>query len=194
MKIRKVTAALLAAGISLSAGGACHGSFVLNRGWDRFVSGINNKWVKAIIFIISIPIYFIAFALDAIVFNLVEFWSGSNPIAGAGSDGQQSAVVIENQNERIEMVRSPDGERLDIQISREGQPVFAFVALRAAPGALFVEQGGRLEIANASIMREAGGALLQLNAGGEDLGQRRIDNSTLEALQNAQFRLEAGLR
>jgi hypothetical protein len=64
----------------------CYGGFNLTRklhGWNGQVS---NKWVNTLIFwaFIIIPVYEVCTFVDAIAFNVIEFWSGKNPIdAGA---------------------------------------------------------------------------------------------------------------
>jgi hypothetical protein len=51
--------------------------------WNRSVS--DSKWVGELIFIgtVIIPVYSIAFLLDAVIFNSIEFWGGKNPISPA---------------------------------------------------------------------------------------------------------------
>ncbi len=48
--------------------------------WNEGVS--ENRWVKELVFLgcTIIPVYSFAYALDILVFNSIEWWSGSNPI------------------------------------------------------------------------------------------------------------------
>jgi hypothetical protein len=73
------------AGSILFTQSGCMGSFNLTKKlyeWNNSVSG--DKFVNNLVFwMLSfvLPAYSIALFLDAVIFNLVEFWTGSNPVA-----------------------------------------------------------------------------------------------------------------
>ena len=63
---------------------SCLGSFsAFNnlKDWNQGVS--DSKFVNNLVFwgLNIIPVYGLFFLGDAIIFNVIEFWSGSNPIA-----------------------------------------------------------------------------------------------------------------
>jgi hypothetical protein len=71
-------------GIILMSQTACFGSFGLVKTLYEWNDGVSdNKFVKSIITwaMIVIPVYGLAGFLDFVIFNLIEFWSGSNPVA-----------------------------------------------------------------------------------------------------------------
>ena len=86
---KKIVVSVSLAGlISLAAfpSTGCYGGFNLTRkvhGWNGQVS---NKWVNTLIFwaFIIIPVYEVCTFVDAIVFNVIEFWSGKNVINAGG--------------------------------------------------------------------------------------------------------------
>lgn len=62
----------------------CFGEFQLTRklySWNDSVT--DNKFVKTLLFygMAIIPVYAAGGFLDVVVFNLIEFWGGSNPLA-----------------------------------------------------------------------------------------------------------------
>ena len=70
------------AAMALAASG-CYGPFNLTRrlyNWNGQVSP--GRWEKEFVFIVLayIPVYGLAIAGDAIVFNSMEFWTGNNPV------------------------------------------------------------------------------------------------------------------
>lgn len=76
-----VALALVAAVAALSAG--CFGKFQLTRKVYDVNKSIDEKYVRSAatwIFVL-VPVYGIAALLDLIVFNVIEFWTGENPVA-----------------------------------------------------------------------------------------------------------------
>ncbi len=75
----------------------CYGNFALTRkvyDWNGSVSG--DKYVNNLVFWLLnfIPIYYAAGAVDMIVLNTIEFWTGSNPMAmEAGAEKIQYANI-----------------------------------------------------------------------------------------------------
>ena len=66
---------------------SCIGSFpVFHKihSWNQNVSG--NKFVNELVFIAFhiIPVYEISYLADGLIFNTIEFWGGSSPIAKVG--------------------------------------------------------------------------------------------------------------
>jgi len=91
-KTRIITFALAASIMSSS----CLGSFsAFNnlKDWNHQVS--DSKFVNNLLFwgLNIIPVYGLFLAGDAIIFNLIEFWSGSNPIAMAEGDIETETIV-----------------------------------------------------------------------------------------------------
>ncbi|MDH8701728.1 hypothetical protein M2138_001077 [Dysgonomonadaceae bacterium PH5-43] len=77
------TVALLSSSILFSS---CIGSFGLfNKllSWNKSVD--SEKWVNELVFfaLAAVQVYTIAYAVDALVLNSIEFWTGENPIAEA---------------------------------------------------------------------------------------------------------------
>lgn len=94
-------AALLCGSICLSS---CMGSFTLSKmvlDVNQTITG--NKYVNNLLFwVLGYPCYGIATFADAVLFNTIEFWTGSNPIAAGetksvkGTNGDYLVTTTEN--------------------------------------------------------------------------------------------------
>src|SRR5690242_1708980 len=86
----------LAAAMLLTFTAGCFGSWNLTRklwSWNKSVSP--NKWVQWFVFLalVIIPVYEICGGLgDTLIFNSVEFWTGSNPIT-VMNDGPRQVIA-----------------------------------------------------------------------------------------------------
>ena len=81
--VKGIALVLVAAVGALSAG--CFGKFQLTRKVYDMNQSIDEKYVRSAatwVFVI-VQVYTIAALLDLIVFNVIEFWSGENPVAEA---------------------------------------------------------------------------------------------------------------
>jgi hypothetical protein len=105
-KILALFAALLATGSTLTG---CYGSFGLTKKVYQFNGSVGNKWMKSLLFFVMagvVPVYGITTFVDAVVLNLIEFWTGSNPVAHNGKDFDQKLA---------------DGTRVQGQILNDGR-------------------------------------------------------------------------
>jgi hypothetical protein len=75
-----VLAALLAVGSTLSG---CYGSFGLTKKLYQANGTIGNKYLKSLVTVLMtvIPVYGVGALADVAIFNLIEFWTGSSPMA-----------------------------------------------------------------------------------------------------------------
>lgn len=104
MKKRNKVAALFLASIFTLSQTACLGSFNLTQNiheWNR--NATDNKFVNNLLFWVMciIPVYGAGIFLDAVIFNLIEFWSGSNPIAMKA--GEMEKQIYEKDGVAYEM-------------------------------------------------------------------------------------------
>ncbi len=73
----------------------CFGSFsLIKKVYEFNESAVDNDILKTLLFYVLniVPVYGVAGALDVIIFNLLEFWTGSNPISMA--TGQMEEQLI----------------------------------------------------------------------------------------------------
>ena len=138
--MRAVVVSLLFAGLMLS-NTACIGRMATSGLVGKFnLSVTESKWGRELVFLCLyiIPVYPTAGAIDLIIVNSIEFWSGTNPINGEprlARVGDQKYVVAENGSEAISTlredgsidieVRGPDGSSHFVNIVRDEGRVVA---------------------------------------------------------------------
>ncbi len=84
---------------------SCLGSFsAFNnlKDWNQEVS--DSRFVNNLVFwgLNIIPVYGLFFLGDTIIFNVIEFWSGSNPIAM--EEGDEELQMVERDGNTFEMI------------------------------------------------------------------------------------------
>lgn len=94
---------------------SCLGSFSAwnnLKDWNEDFS--DNKYVNNAIFwgLNIIPIYSLFYAGDVLIFNLVEFWSGSNPLAM--NEGEVEKQLIEKDGVQYEMIATKNEIRIKV--------------------------------------------------------------------------------
>ena len=114
MKKKSLTllvAATLASSVLFSS---CIGSFGLSNkllDWNR---NIDSKFVNELVFVAFwiVPVYEISALADILVLNSIEFWSGSNPVADAGTvktiETKDGTYAIETQKDGYHSKRRID--------------------------------------------------------------------------------------
>jgi len=100
-QMKKALVALgLAASLFLSS---CMGSWGLTKAvyeWNDGVTG--NKFVDNVLFWVLSPVYGFTIAVDFYIFNLIEFWTGSNPVAMAPGAYEKQNVALNGEEYLIE--------------------------------------------------------------------------------------------
>ena len=120
----RMAVALVALGFAASG---CYGPFYLTRKVWKFNGEVSdNKWVVEVVHLIclALPIYSIAGAADGLIFNSIEFWTGSNPLSEASADGVKATrrIVRGDTEYLLKRVAGPAGDDLVIEQFRSGQP------------------------------------------------------------------------
>jgi Domain of unknown function (DUF3332) len=135
MSMKKTIAiAVLATFLPLATSG-CFGTFQLTRKVYQFNRTVSpDKWVREIAFLVMIfvPIYGFASLFDAVLFNSVEFWTGSNPVLASDgasqtletADGTAVLTRVDANTLDVRVTRS-DGEASRFQVTREGDGFIA---------------------------------------------------------------------
>lgn len=127
----------------------CFGKFQLTRRLYDVNRSVEDKYLRsAVTWLFAIPYGFTAF-LDFFVFNLIEFWSGENPIAGVP----------------VVRVLARGGEKAVVTIGRDGDATVATVEKYVA-GRLVATLSARDDLAGrvTAVVRGAGGNEERLEA------------------------------
>jgi hypothetical protein len=107
MKIIRKTALLFAMSSLVITQTGCFGEFALVRKVYRWNEGLESKFVRTLVFyaLNIIPVYGIAGFIDFAILNLIEFWSGSNPVSMNEGDHEMQLVTIKGVKYRIEATK-----------------------------------------------------------------------------------------
>jgi hypothetical protein len=107
MKIIRYSVLLLTLGSITITQTGCFGTFALTRKAYNWHDGVsNNKFVKSLLLWIPMAIvYSITAMLDVVIFNLIEFWSGSNPLSMNEGDHEEQLVTFKGERFRIEATK-----------------------------------------------------------------------------------------
>lgn len=97
--LTKVSVIVLLVATTVSMSG-CYGPFALTsklHDWNGQVS--NAKFVNELVFVglCILPAYELCVLGDALIFNSIEFWGGSNPIAMNAGEVEESNILHEGQ-------------------------------------------------------------------------------------------------
>jgi hypothetical protein len=102
----------------------CFGNFAATRKVYEFNGSFGDKWMNQIMFwvLTFVPAYEIAAFADVVLFNTIEFWTGSNPVAMgpndevikyASQDGKNLKITIRQNEVKVEDIGNP-GEELEL--------------------------------------------------------------------------------
>lgn len=99
-KITFIGMATLMLGVSI-LGSGCFGKFALVRKVYEWNDSLGNNFVKTLVFygLNIIPVYGFAGAIDFWILNLIEFWTGSNPMAMKAGETEKQVVLGKDGNQ-----------------------------------------------------------------------------------------------
>ena len=197
MSVRKwVRTALVVTLVSLfSVTTACYGSFNLTRSlykWNGQMRGTKefpDKWMRELLFLPMMPIYFLAAFGDALIVNSVEFWSGRNPIrmSREGEDGR--LLIVQAGETTVRMRLAENSNSASVSYAKAGRVVRSGKIVEANGSYDFVDESGRTLYS--AELNDAGGIVIvdgecQLihTISGEQLAQDTRRLAALETFSN----------
>lgn len=119
----------------------CIGSFNLTKKVYNWNQSVGDKWVNELVFLVFlvVPVYEISLFIDGIILNLIEFWSGNNPVSFVGEDGKN---YVKAGNETYEMIKNRK-QVVFQRINTEGDDIFQVIIDKKSKTA-FINQNGKL--------------------------------------------------
>ena len=114
----------------------CAGQYALFNKAHPAIGNLGGKWIGAIVnWIIGLPIvYPVCIFADVFIFNVIEFWSGKNPIAFGNSfeqideNGNRLAAVKNDDGTLSLRITEITGETTEYLLEREGSDFSMFDA------------------------------------------------------------------
>jgi Domain of unknown function (DUF3332) len=138
--------------ITLTSFANCFGKFALVRKLYGFNDGIGGsdlvgRFLKTLVFWIIayiLPIYGIAFLVDFVIINLIEFWTGNNVI-GLNEYDKDGVFVknFEKDGQSIRMTYTNYGSKLIVDFNN-GSKKGTFTMLKSQPGKFYQDNQGKL--------------------------------------------------
>lgn len=106
-KFRKILLALMLGSVLITQTG-CYGSFsLLTRVYD-WNGSIEDRFVRSVVFwaLCIIPVYGASAMIDTVILNVIEFWSGDNPLSMKEGQHQEQIITCKNGRFRVEASRN----------------------------------------------------------------------------------------
>ncbi len=150
----------LALGLTLVFGAGCYGQFALTKkvhAWNGKVT--DNKFVHSLLFwgMVIVPVYEVVTFVDAVFFNVVEFWTGQNLLDNPGalqvSAMADGSMVFATTEHRYRLYPIND---TGVRIFVDG--VYAGRATRTPAGDVAIENeaaGQTMVVASQDVLRLA---------------------------------------
>ena len=112
---------------------ACYGKFMLTRKVYEINGKVtDNKFVHSLVMwvFMIVPVYFLAGVADVVILNLVEFWTGTNPMGAevTTDDGTKVTMKHEVKNglNTMTLTAMKDGKLLrTVVLTKKGESVDA---------------------------------------------------------------------
>lgn len=109
----KIISVLIIASFLSTSLNSCYGSFTLTKKLYSWNGSLDNKFVKSgvmwLLFIV--PVYEIAGAVDFILLNTIQFWTGKNPMAMKA--GERETQLVKMDDKEYEVIATQN--RFDIK-------------------------------------------------------------------------------
>jgi hypothetical protein len=106
-RLGKVVALVLVVSVGVVFSAGCFGKFQLTRKVYDINKSVEDKYLRSAVtwLLVIIPVYGLAGLLDFILFNVIEFWSGENPIVS----GPQTRVYAKGDDRAVMTIAREDG-------------------------------------------------------------------------------------
>lgn len=175
-RLIKGTALGMALSLSVLSAG-CFGKFQLTRMIYDLNKSVEDKYVRSALtwaFVMP-PVYFFSAFLDVVVFNVVEFWTGENPMTVTkvhreGADTVAMTLARDGRGTVATLDRFHDGKRVSTLVIRDGGDGVVRSSLH---------ENGR-EVRNATARLNADGSVsVDGSAAGAAFGERHAPSEVM---------------
>lgn len=190
-KFQKPVLTLALFGVLFGSTANCFGKFALVRKVYQFNDSINagggliNRFVKTLVFYVLnfIPVYGIAGFVDFVILNLIEFWTGSNPLAlGEFDEKGMFARTLETEKGRVVLVYHNYGEKLEL-ISHYNGKIESFWFLKNEAGKIYQMQNDKLVEIQINTKQVGNQKIIQAIMNGKVQSNHIVDNAEYRKLE-----------
>ena len=98
--------------LAAAASTGCYGKFAATKKLHDWNGSFGSKFVSTLIFwlFLILPVYELFALGDALIFNLIEFWTGSNPLATVTHADGSTTTLARVGPDTVRVVRSVEGQ------------------------------------------------------------------------------------
>ena len=137
-----------------SMGTGCIGNFGLSAKVREFNLDVSkDRWGREIVFVVLyvVPVYPFAGFLDILVFNSIEFWTGTNPINGSAS---VTPIAMDEwtteDGTKVTMKGLPDNS-IDVNVVKPNGETRFFNMTRTEEGVTARDEAGNVIVSTAGL-------------------------------------------
>ena len=174
-RVFRMGIALVAMGLLTSG---CFGPFNLTRRLYQGNEQVQGKWEREAIFVVLawLPVYGLAVAGDAIVFNSMEFWTGNNPVDAPTANRRavpQTKRIVHGEDETLlTYTHTANGGELLIEQFQSGEPAGSLRVQQRNGAAVGYDADGKALLTSRSL---ADGSILVHDAQGRQVASYSAD-------------------
>lgn len=147
----------------------CYGTFPLTKQIYKFNGSIGDKYVKQVVFwaFFIVPVYEVGTLADVIIFNLIEFWTGSNPLSmdkKTIKDGDNEYLLTSKDNKLTitQTSGANKGQTFEILLNKEQNTFYLLKGTEVRPLIKMVDEqtaylympNGETKVVNPSMSNE----------------------------------------
>lgn len=82
---------------------SCYGNFTLTKKLYNWNGSLGNKFVQSGVMwlLMIVPVYSVAGAVDFIILNTIQFWTGKNPMAMEAGESETQMVMMDGKEYEV---------------------------------------------------------------------------------------------
>lgn len=180
-RFRKAVALVLMVSVGVVFSAGCFGKFQLTRKVYDINKSVEDKYLRSAVtwIFVIIPVYGFAAILDFILFNVIEFWSGENPIVGV----PQTRVFAAGGDKAVMTVSREDGATVATIENYRDDRLVSTLRIRDDGAGSVTSQliGGGTEVRSVSATQSADGSVSVIAASASGRQSTRYSPSAVDA-------------
>ena len=96
----------------------CYGNFAMTKKVYKWNGSLGNKWLNSIVMVgmTIIPVYQLSMLVDGVILNVVQFWTGSNPLAMLPGEKETQTVAVNGKT----YILTATQNRLEVALQEPG--------------------------------------------------------------------------
>ncbi len=172
----RISAGLVALSLMLSG---CYGPFNLTKRLYWWNGAVGDKWENEVVFLLLlvVPAYGVASLADAVIFNSMEFWTGTNPVnPPQASDAAPLQIRrITRGSDQVVLTRLDEAQRrtLTVALLKDGRETGTLRFGHRVGGPTSVEDAQGRVLMSAQVL--ADGKMLVTNNAGQQVARYTAD-------------------